>query len=120
LKGQLLASGSLEPEEAAAHLAACDLLVQIYPDGISGRRGTLMAGLALGVPIVSNLGALSEDFWRESDAIALACSPAPAEVLAQVERVIADESLRLNLSKRARELYARRFAIQHTVERLLQ
>ena len=37
LRGRLLASGELTEPELAAHLAACDLLLQPYPDGASSR-----------------------------------------------------------------------------------
>ena len=37
----------------AQHVRACDVLAQPYPDGISSRRTSAMAGLALGVPVVT-------------------------------------------------------------------
>ena len=65
LHNRLVATGSLVSSDAAAHLAACDLLLQPYPDGVSTRRTSLMAGLALGRPIVTSEGLLSEPLWRE-------------------------------------------------------
>jgi glycosyltransferase involved in cell wall biosynthesis len=118
--GRITATGALDSDSLASHLAACDLLVQVYPDGISGRRGTTMAALALGVPVVSNLGPLSEDFWRDSGAVALADSPDPAAIVSQVQRLIADESHRRSLGCRGRRLYAERFDIEHTIDTLLR
>ncbi|MBY0461082.1 MAG: glycosyltransferase, partial [Gemmataceae bacterium] len=54
LAARVTAVGELPAPAVAAHLRACDLLVQPYPDGISCRRGSAMAGLANGVPLVSN------------------------------------------------------------------
>jgi hypothetical protein len=116
---RITATGALGAEDLAANVAACDLLVQVYPDGISGRRGTTMAGLALGVPLVSNLGALSEDFWRYSGAVALADAPDPTLIVSQALRLLADEPLRRVLGCRGRELYAQRFDIEHTIDTLL-
>lgn len=120
LRDRIGATGALAPDALAAQLAACDLLVQPYPDGISGRRGTAIAGLALGMPIVSNLGALSEDFWRDSHAIALARSPDPAEIVEQARCILADESSRRRVAARARVLYAERFNVERTIDRLLE
>ena len=46
-------TGRLSAEEVSAALLACDVLALPFRDGVSLRRGTLMAGLAHGLPIVS-------------------------------------------------------------------
>ena len=71
LRGRVIATGELEPLQIAAHLLACDVLVQPYPDGVSSRRTTIMAGLALGVPVVTNEGHLSDPWWRDCGAVEL-------------------------------------------------
>jgi glycosyltransferase involved in cell wall biosynthesis len=111
LRGRLAAPGALPADEAAACLAACDLLVQPYPDGASSRRGSLMAGLALGLPIVTIEGSLTEPLWREAEAVSLA--PAgPVETLAAVcENLLADPGRRAELAARARSLYQERFSL---------
>ena len=48
LSGRVTATGDLPAGEVSAHLAACDLLLQPYPDGASCRRTSLMSGLAWG------------------------------------------------------------------------
>ena len=60
------ATGTLSPRALAEHVEACDLLVQPYPDGISSRRTSAMAGLALGVPVVTTTGHLTESLWAET------------------------------------------------------
>jgi glycosyltransferase involved in cell wall biosynthesis len=119
LEGVVSATGAICADDAARQLASCDVLLQVYPDGISGRRGSAVAGLALGVPMVSNLGWLSESFWQESHAVALASSPDPAQILAMAEAVLADASRRQKLAARARQLYAERFDIERTIDRLI-
>ena len=57
LAGQVTAPGELPAETLQAELLSCDVLLQPYPDGISSRRTSAMAGLALGLPLVTNQGA---------------------------------------------------------------
>ena len=54
------------PRRSLSTCGACDLLVQPYPDGISSRRTSAMAGLALGVPVVTTTGHLTEPLWAET------------------------------------------------------
>lgn len=119
LAGRLRAAGDLPPAALSHHVQACDLLVQPYPDGLSSRRTSLMAGLAHGVATVSNLGRLSEPIWAQSGAVALA--PAPdAEALARaVEPLLASPETRLALGAAARETYRKHFAVEQVVKILL-
>ena len=72
LAGRLVATGGLPREDVSLHLQACDLLVQPYPDGVSSRRTTVMAGLAHGRPVATTAGPLTEPVWSETGAVALA------------------------------------------------
>jgi hypothetical protein len=62
------AAGRLDGVEVSAVLRACDLLVQPYPDGITTRRTSVMAGLKNGVATVSTAGSLTEPLWNASGA----------------------------------------------------
>ena len=116
LRGRLLATGELSPEEAAAHLAACDVLVQPFPDGVTTRRTSFMAGLALGVPAVTNSGHLTEPFWMQSGATVVASSP--QEIVTEVARLLADPDRLRRIRARGAELYRERFALERTTEKL--
>jgi glycosyltransferase involved in cell wall biosynthesis len=118
LRGRIAATGPLDHERTPTHLAACDCLVQPYPDGVSSRRGSLMAGLALGLPIVTNAGPLTDAVWRESDAVALAASPAPSDFMDAVEHLLAEPRGMEELGRRAAEMYQKRFALVRTIETL--
>lgn len=118
--GQLVARDSLAPGDAAAHVAACDVLVQPYPDGVSARRTTTMAGLALGRPIVTNAGHLTEPMWRELKAVALVEGTAPGPLVEATERLLARPEERAALGGRAARVYRERFALERTVEALLR
>ncbi len=120
LAGRVVATGVLLPELAAAHLAACDLLVQPYPDGVSCRRGSVMASLALGLPVVTNLGPLSEPDWTtEESGVSLADSASAEAIAAAAERVLAlSPADRVALGRSARRWYAARFAVERTISTL--
>jgi glycosyltransferase involved in cell wall biosynthesis len=112
LVGRVIATGALEGADAAAHLAACDVLVQPFPDGISTRRTSAMAGLALGVPIASSDGWLTEPVWREADAVQLAATPETTAEAA--EALLADPIRARAVGERGRALYHGRFSLDHT------
>jgi hypothetical protein len=102
----------------ANHLAACDVLIQPYPDGVTTRRSTLMAGLALGKAIATNLGPLTEPIWQQSAAVALAADMSPVNLARAVEGLLSNARKAAELGARAAELYKTRFALSHTVRTL--
>jgi glycosyltransferase involved in cell wall biosynthesis len=61
---RILGTGALPEHEAAGWIASCDLMLQPYPDGATLRRTSVMAALALGVPVVTNSGPLTEEWWQ--------------------------------------------------------
>jgi len=117
LSGRAEATGGLEAADAAVHLAACDVLIQPYSDGISTRRSSAMAGLGLGMPMVTCRGVNTEPLWEESGGVSLADSE--AGMVAAVEALLADPDGRDRLGRRALDLYERRFAAARTIEKLL-
>jgi hypothetical protein len=73
----------------ATTLAACDVALQPYPDGITTRRTTAMSALALGVPLVSNDGLLTDACWRADQPCAvLANRPNGATLAAALGEVL--------------------------------
>jgi glycosyltransferase involved in cell wall biosynthesis len=115
LSASLVAPGGLPEPELANHLRACDLLVQPYEDGVTSRRGTLMAGLALGLPVVTNSGPLAEASFAQEGAVRMAPDPDPESIVAAVEEVLGDAALRAAIATRGRAFYESRFSLQHTL-----
>jgi len=115
LSPQLLVADDLPAEQAAEHIAACDVMVEPYEDGVTGQRTTMMAPLALGCLVVTNDGPWTEPLWRESGAVAFAPKPDAAVFAAQVEEALA---ARPPLGERAARLYDEQFAVRHIVEAL--
>ena len=115
---RIVATGGLAPDDVATHLSACDVLVQPYEDGASTRRGSLMAGVALGKPTIANRGRSTEDLWSAERALHLTDSYAPHALAGGVTKLLADTALRERIAESARRLHAERFAMTHTIAAL--
>lgn len=114
----LHATGALPPEDLSRHISACDILIQPYPDGVSSRRSSLMAGLSHGKPIVTTAGPLTEPLWAESGAVALA-EVGDIRMFVQLqEKLCVNSDERSRLGKSAQELYLKCFDIRHTLAAL--
>ena len=111
--GRISASGSLEGQDVAEHLAACDLLIQPYLDGVSSRRTSAMAGLALGLPILTMPGPLTEPIWAQSRAVELV--PSLETLAAAVGPLLANEKERLRLALAAKLFYGEYFHIDRLI-----
>jgi glycosyltransferase involved in cell wall biosynthesis len=96
----------------SAHLSACDLMIQPYPDGVSSRRTSLLAPLAHGVPIVTTSGPSTESLWLESEAVAIVPPQNPDDFVAQAQRMLSDPLARARATQAARSLYQECFAIE--------
>jgi len=118
LADRLFRTGFVTPPEVSAHLLACDALVLPYRDGVSFRRGTFMAALAHGCPIITTHP--TQPLFELQDGFNLRLVPsdsASAIVLAVTELLHAPE-LRERLGRGAREL-SRQFEWPSIAQRTL-
>ena len=118
LSGRVHATGTLSAESLSRHLAACDLLLQPYPDGVSARRTSAMAGLAHGLAVVTTKGTLTESLWEETGAVALAPAGDDEALLVEVQSLLASAETRARLGAAGRGLYRERFDLAHTIAAL--
>jgi glycosyltransferase involved in cell wall biosynthesis len=118
LADRIVGLGDLDSQALANHLAACDLLLQPYAEGVTTRRGSFFAALALGVPTVTTLGPLSEDLWSESGAAFFGPPDDIPATIAIIDSALADSAARHRVGERARDLYMSRFDVSHTVQEL--
>lgn len=114
----LYATGPLAPEDLSCYLAACDLLIQPYPDGATTRRGSLMAGVCHGKAILTTSSEVTEPVWRQSAAVGLTPSGDADAFLKLLRELLQNPDERARLSVAARKLYQERFDISHTLEAL--
>ena len=75
-----------------------------------------MAGLALGMPVVTTTGHLTEDEWRWSGAAVLVPVGRADALASQVQRLLSAPDERQALGTRARQWYRANFSIEHTLD----
>jgi glycosyltransferase involved in cell wall biosynthesis len=108
-------TGFIESAAVSAHLLACDMLALPYTDGVSFRRGSFMAGLAHGCPIITSTPALPLPELHHGDQVYLV-PPEQPEALGEAIRTLAEApQLRARLSH-----FARQLAEQFTWTRIAQ
>jgi glycosyltransferase involved in cell wall biosynthesis len=108
----------LPSSEIAALLKASTLALQPFPDGISARRTSAMAPLALGVPVVTTHGFLSDAVWSQG-AVALAPAGQPLELARLCTALVDDAGERRALGERGARLYRDCFSLERALETVL-
>jgi glycosyltransferase involved in cell wall biosynthesis len=119
LRGRLVGSGRASAHDISVQLQACDVLVQPYPDGVTTRRTSVMAGLANGCASVTTDGKLTEDVWRATDCVAMARAGDCTALVQRTRELLADVAAREALQARATAAYEAHFALPHTIDALL-
>lgn len=111
-------TGRLAAADVSAALGACDVLMQPYPDGVTTRRTTVMAGLRNGIATVTTDGPLTERTWHETRAAVLAPTGDRHALVAAVAALLSDATERRRQGSRGAEAYARCFSIEQTTLKL--
>ena len=115
-RDRLTGTGRASVRDVSLILQACDVLMQPYPDGVTTRRTSVMAGLANGRAVVTTEGPLTEDIWRETGCVSLTHSTA---ALASATRdLLATATARISLEERALATYTSKFDLRHTIDAL--
>ena len=115
---RVYATGYVPTSELPRCISACDLMLQPFPDGITSRRTSAMAALALGRPVVTTSGHLTEPLWAESGAVAMAAVSDAASFAAAVIRLMSDDDTRVRLGQQGQRVYHERFRLSHVVDAL--
>jgi glycosyltransferase involved in cell wall biosynthesis len=118
LAGRVFATGRLPEGDISRHIAACDLMLQPYPDGISSRRTSAMVALSHGRPVVTTVGWLTEPMWAEVGAAVLAPVDDPHALAAAAATILFDVSRREEIGRKAAALYDAHFDVRHSVSAL--
>ena len=118
----LLAGGPFPAAEVSRRLAAMDIYLAAYSDGVSTRRGAFLAALQHGLAAVGTRGPLTDALLeREAGhAFLLADAADPAAFTEAVLRLAEDAAARERLGHAAAQLYAQEFTWEIIALKLLQ
>lgn len=111
------AAGELSELDVATALSAGDVLLLPFPDGVTGRRTTMMAALGLGKAVVTNGSEHSESVWSREGCVVLTDGK-PGTLADEVLALLQQPTRRDELGRHARRVYAERFAVEALVPRL--
>ncbi|MFN3929803.1 MAG: glycosyltransferase, partial [Thermoflexus sp.] len=104
LQDHLWETGYRPPEEISLAFAAVDLCALPYRDGVSFRRGTLMAALAHGRAVISTTPRVPIPELRDGENIMLVPPEDPVALATAIRDVLRDQALRSRLEAGARAL----------------
>lgn len=104
VQDRVLWTGYVDGKEVSANFWASDVCVLPYRDGVSFRRGTLMAALAHGLPIVSTYPRVQVDEIVEHENMALVPADDAEALAAKIAMVASSSQLRQRLARGAAEL----------------
>lgn len=102
--------GELSDDDLSLHLRSSDVLLLPFDDGLSTRRGTLMAGLAHGVPVVGMTGFNTDRVLVDNSAAMVLTTNADVDGYARAAaRLTRDPARMREIGAAGRELYERSF-----------
>jgi glycosyltransferase involved in cell wall biosynthesis len=112
--------GPLPASSAGRLLAAGDVFLAPFVDGVSTRRGTFMAAIQHGLSVVATDGPLTDECLRKArDALVLVPVGSASEFAAAAVRTANDRATQRARSQAARTLYRERFDWPAATERIL-
>ena len=104
LGSRIVKTGYLDDASVSSYLSAADAVVLPYSDGASYRRGTLMAALQEGCPIITTKPQGSIPSFIDGQNMLLVAPGDPAALAAAMRRLYEAPDLRAKLQQGAREL----------------
>lgn len=116
LRSRIVATGALPSADLPARFRECDVMLQPYPDGVTTRRGSFMAGLSLGLPVITNAGESTEPIWFEEDAFILAKDSSPVSIVSAAEDFLSAPGRWNEVRSKATDLYHRRFSLARSLD----
>jgi glycosyltransferase involved in cell wall biosynthesis len=106
LGDQIIRTGFVEAPRVSAHLLACDAVVLPYRDGVSFRRGSLMAALAHGCAIITTEPQATMPELRDGENVRLVPPDSVQALVLAITSLLDAPALRARLGQGARQLSA--------------
>jgi len=103
---RVVTPGRLDPSGVAEHLAAADLYLAPFADGVSSRRTTVMAALQHALPVVGTDGSSTDPALRSArEALVLTPAADPGAFVAAALKLASDPGQRARQARAGRRLY---------------
>ena len=115
---RVCATGAADAMAISRSLMVCDLMIQPYPEGVTARRTTCLAGLAHGKAVLTTAGEMTEDFWHEMPQ-PVAFGSNCVDTVSVANRLLDNRSEIERLGEHAKRYYRENFALEHLI-RLLE
>lgn len=112
-------AGELDLAAISAHIQACDIMLQPYPQGVDTSRSSIMVGLSHGKPIVTSYGPKTELVWNNSF-VRLTPGEEIDSLVEATENLISDKKSREKLAVAALENYKNYFSLSRSIETLVK
>lgn len=106
LGARIMRTGFVETPQVSGHLLACDAVILPYRDGVSFRRGSLMAALAHGCAVITTEPARKMPELQDGANIRLVPADSPAALVLAITELLQARDLRARLGQGALELAA--------------
>ena len=113
------ATGALSAEDISRHISACDVMLQPYQDGVSGRRTSVMTALSHGVPVLTTTGKATESCWAESQAVKLTKVGDVNSMVEALQSLSVDAAEVSRLGPAGKALYGQCFDVKQVITKLL-
>ena len=115
--GRIRSTGRLRVDQIGEHMRRSDALLQLYPDGASAARGTLVGAMASGVPVVTTSGPATDQLLLRSQAM-LFPRQSPESIRDAIELLLENPVLAREIAGRAQQLYRESFQPAVIVSRI--
>jgi glycosyltransferase involved in cell wall biosynthesis len=112
------ATDVLSAADVSRHISACDVMLQPYQDGVSGRRTSVMTALSHGVPVVTTVGKATESCWAESQGVTLTTVGDIDAMIGAARLLLTDPLERERLMLAGKVLYENHFEMTRTIAAL--
>ena len=110
LTARVLSPGRLSPADLSAHLQLTDIFLMPHVEGLSAKRGTLMAALEHALPVVGTTGTMTDSFWSAVAGVTLVDAADAGGFAAAVAALCPRRQRRQDLGRTNAEYYREQFA----------
>ena len=120
LDSPAVSPGWLSPAELSNRLEAADIFLVPHNCGLSAKRGSLMAAMQHGLPVVGTRGPMTDDFWSGVEGVKLVRKDSDDAFCRAVEALCVHAQMRLEKGRYNRDYYESHFTWQRIGEVFLR